>query len=217
MTPALLFDLDGTLLQSDPLHVRVFIEMFAERGLSIDEAYYFDKMHGRHNSAIFGEHFPGEDAEALSDDKEARFRILLGDRAAPMPGVTDLIDRAETRGWGMAVVTNAPRINAEAMLDAIGLRARLPNLVIGDECAAGKPDPAPYHEALRRLGARPDAALAFEDSPSGLGSARAAGLYVVGVRSSLDDAALRAAGADTTISDFNDPALAPALARLTGG
>ncbi|MGB1208811.1 MAG: HAD family hydrolase [Paracoccaceae bacterium] len=214
--PALLFDLDGTLLSSDPLHVRVFVQMFAERGRTIDADYYFAHMHGRHNSAIFGDHFPGEDAEALSVEKEARFRVLLGGRADPMPGARALITRAQAAGWGLAVVTNAPRINAEAMLQAIGLASDLPHLIIGDECSAGKPDPAPYLAALDRLGMSARDALAFEDSPSGLMAARAADLRVIGLRSSLDDTALRTAGAHITIFDYTDPALATELARLTG-
>ncbi len=216
MRPSLLFDLDGTLLSSDPLHVSVFIKMFAERGLKIDADYYFANMHGRHNSAIFGDHFPDDDANALSDEKEARFRKLLGTSAMPMPGVVNLIDKAHENDWATAVVTNAPRINAVAMLKAIGLESRLPRLIIGDECSAGKPDPAPYLDALTQLGSDPARSIAFEDSPSGVASATAAGLHVVAIRSSLDDRTLRAAGANQTIQDFNDPALAIALARLKG-
>jgi HAD superfamily hydrolase (TIGR01509 family) len=216
MTPSLLFDLDGTLLSSDPLHVSVFIKMFGELGLKIDEPYYFANMHGRHNSAIFGDHFPDEDPAVLSDEKEARFREVLGTSALPMPGAIALIDKAHDQGWATAVVTNAPRINAVAMLKATGLAGRLPHLIIGDECSAGKPDPAPYQDAMAQLGSDPKRTLAFEDSPSGVASAAAAGLHVVAIRSSLDEATLRAAGANQTIQDFNDPALAIALARLKG-
>lgn len=212
---ALLFDHDGTLLNSDPLHIAVFIELFDELGLQIDEAYYLENIHGRHNDDVFLSHFPDADPKALADEKEARFRERLGGRADPMAGLSALIDRAEDSGWPMAVVTNAPRVNAEAMLAAIGLRDRLPTLVIGEECERAKPDPAPYLEAMRRLGVTPEQCqqcLAFEDSPSGLRAARASGAYTIGVRSSLSDADLRAAGAQTTIQDYNDTALHSLLA-----
>jgi len=214
--PALLFDLDGTLLDSDPLHIAAFADLFAARGRSIDRDFYLDRIHGRHNLDIFGEFFPGEDAGALADAKEAAVRNRL-DGIAPTDGAAALIDRARGAGWGVAVVTNAPRENAEAMLAAIGFAAAFDTLVIGDECARGKPSPDPYARATAQLNATPAAAIAFEDSPSGLASARAAGVTtVIGLRSSLGDGALRAAGADASIADFADPALIPYLDRLQG-
>ncbi|KUF11589.1 HAD family hydrolase [Pseudoponticoccus marisrubri] len=214
MTHALLFDLDGTLLQSDPLHFAVFRDMMAERGRAIDLAFYETHIHGRHNLDSFPELFPGEDAQALSELKERLFRERLEGGHPPMPGAPALLDRAEDAGWAVAVVTNAPRVNAEHMLAAIGLRARFDTLVIGDECARGKPDPAPYLAAMAALEVGPERCIAFEDSGSGLRAARAAGAYTVGLRSTGDDAGLRAEGAQVTIADFNDPALTEILRRF---
>jgi HAD superfamily hydrolase (TIGR01509 family) len=204
---ALLFDLDGTLLDTDPLHAGVFQRLFAERGQVIDRAFYDDRIHGRLNADIFGEFFPGEDAQAMSEAKEAAFREKLGQQAPPMPGLPALLARADRSGWPVAVVTNAPRANAQAMLAAIGLSDRFDAVIIGEECRSGKPDPEPYSEAMRRLGVPAAACLAFEDSRSGIASAKAAGARVVALRSTLGDAALRAAGADHVIQDFNDTAL----------
>ena len=215
MVPALLFDLDGTLIQSDPLHFTVFREMFLERGRDIDMDFYMARIHGTHNLESFPHLFPGEDAQALSDEKEARFRDRLGMGQDPMPGLPALLDRAEAAGWAVAVVTNAPRVNAQHMLAAIGMQDRLTTLVIGDECSRGKPDPEPYRVAMDLVGTSPEASLAFEDSPSGLQAARAAGAWTVGIRSSADDASLRRHGAQATIADFTDPALPEILSRLT--
>jgi HAD superfamily hydrolase (TIGR01509 family) len=215
VTDALLFDLDGTLIQSDPLHFAVFREMFAERGRAIDTAFYLAQIHGSHNADSFPGLFPGEDAQALSEEKEARFRAMLANGHPPVRGLATLLDRAAAEGWATAVVTNAPRMNAETMLAAIGMPDRFDTLVIGDECPRGKPDPAPYREAMRRLGATPARAIAFEDSPSGLRAARRSGVHTVGVRSATGDAALRNAGAHVTIADFTDPALPDILSRLS--
>lgn len=216
MTAALLFDLDGTLLRSDPLHVAVFTEFLGARGVTIDESDYLAHIHGRSNALIFGHFLPGEDTAALSRAKEAAFRARLGGSAPPTPGLLELLDRASTAALPCAVVTNAPRANADAMLAAIGLADRFPVVIAEGDTPRGKPDPAPYALALARLGADPARSLAFEDSPSGVASAVAAGLTTVGLRSSLDDAALRAAGARFTIPDFTDPALDPWLARMQG-
>lgn len=215
MIKALLFDLDGTLLHSDPLHFEVFADLYAERGRELTEAGYLSDIHGRHNLESFPEIFPGEDAHALSDLKEARFRDRLVAGHAPMPGAEALLDHAQARGWRIAVVTNAPRANAEVMLDAIGLRDRIELLVIGDECRRAKPDPEPYIAAMRAFDVAPRACIAFEDSPSGMRAAAGSGAHTVGIRSSgLSVSQLRDAGAQTVITDYADPALAELLSKL---
>ncbi|WP_068116987.1 HAD family hydrolase [Tropicimonas marinistellae] len=216
MTTALLFDLDGTLIDSDPLHAAVFADMFAARGRTIDFGFYRERIHGRLNAHIFAELCPGEDAEALADAKEAEYRRRIGEGHPPMAGTTELLDLADSMGWAKAVVTNAPRDNGEAVLEALGIAERIDTLVIGEECERAKPDPAPYAEALRLLEADPQRALAFEDSPPGIRSAVGAGIKTIGLRSLLDDATLRAAGAALTIADFRDPALAPHIEQLRG-
>ena len=99
----------------------------------------------------------------MLDDKEAAYRAGLAD-IEPIRGAVELLDFADRRGLRRAVVTNAPRANAEAVLDAIGLAARLPIVVIGSELERAKPDPLPYRRALELTGAAPERSVAFEDS-----------------------------------------------------
>ena len=101
-------------------------------------------------------------------------------------------------------------------LQAIGLRHHFEIVISGEECPRGKPHPDPYLAALDSLGAAAAGALAFEDSPSGLAAAVAAGIPVVGVTSTLPASELLALGAFATISDFTDTALEPILDRLKG-
>ncbi|MBM9595577.1 HAD family hydrolase [Roseitranquillus sediminis] len=205
---ALLFDLDGTLLATDDLHYEVFADLGRLHGVGIDRARYDAEIQGRMNAAIFASLFPSGDAPALADAKEAEFRRRLATAGAqPLPGLPDLLEWAAQRRLRTAVVTNAPRINADAMLAAIGLAGRFDTIVIAEECARGKPDPLPYLTAMRRIGVAPEGCVAFEDSRSGIRSACAAGARVVGLRTSLDAAALEAAGAGLAIGDFTDPAL----------
>ncbi|GKY87909.1 HAD family hydrolase [Sinisalibacter aestuarii] len=216
--PALLFDLDGTMLVSDPIHEAVFRELFAARGVALEEDFYMRRIHGRQNRAIFAEMLPDEpDPAALDEQKEAMFRARLPRPYPAMPGLAALVAQAEAKGWGLAIVTNAMRKNAEAMLSAIGLREAFGIIVSSDDCAHGKPDPAPYRQAMRLTGEPPAACIAFEDSAAGVRAAAAAGAYTIGIRSALDDATLRAAGAVASIQDFEDPALPDHLARLEGG
>lgn len=205
----LLFDLDGTLVDSDHLHHAAYAALLAERGRELSLAEYRTHIMGNANDAIMSRFFPGEDAEhvAISDRKEAMFRASLAAELVPVAGIHLLLDWAAAEGAGLAVVTNAPRPNAEAMLAAAGLASRLPLVIIGEECARQKPDPAPYRAAMAALGVTPSNAIAFEDSRSGLRAARAAGARVFGLTTGLPATELLQAGAHAAIADFTDSAL----------
>ena len=205
--PALLFDLDGTLVDSDGDHLLAFQEVFAPFGIALDRALYVREIMGAPNSAIGAHFLPQlslrERAQVL-DAKEAAYRARLG-AMSPTPGVLALLDHADALGLRCAVVTNAPRANAETVLAALGLAGRFETLVIGPELARGKPDPLPYLTGLAQVGARPQDALAFEDSLSGIRAAVAAGIAVVGITTGLPAQALLDAGAAFAAPDFTDP------------
>lgn len=207
---ALLFDLDGTLVDTDLLHHAAFVTLLAERGVTLSVEDYKTHIMGKSNAEIQGRYFANEaepDSRALLDRKEALFRDSLAATVTPVTGIHALLDWAEQTGAATAVVTNAPRANATAMLAAAGIADRLPVVVIGEECVRPKPDPAPYQEAMRRLGVTPSRSIAFEDSPSGLRAARASGARVYGLTTGLPAPALHAAGAHAAIADFTDPDL----------
>ena len=210
---ALLFDLDGTLVDTDHLHHGAFAAILAERGRELSIAEYRAEIMGQPNAALLERYFPGE-GMAVLDRKEAMFRDMLTDSVEPIAGIHALLDWAEASDAGCAVVTNAPRDNAVAMLAAASLAHRLPTLVIAEECERPKPDPEPYRAAMRSLGATPSHAVAFEDSRSGLRAARASGARVFGLTTGLDRVQLLEAGAHEAIPDFTDPALWAYLDQL---
>jgi HAD superfamily hydrolase (TIGR01509 family) len=213
VTAALLFDLDGTLVDSDAAHLRAFQRVFSAHGVAVDKQSYFKRIHGSDNAAIGRNFLPhlseAEQAAALAA-KEARYREDLG-ALEPIAGIDALLDFAAARAMRSAVVTNAPRANVEAVLGALGLDERLPLWVIGVELARAKPDPLPYQTALTRLGAEAGRSVAFEDSISGLSAARGAGLAVVGLTTTLAADILLAAGAEIAVADFADPRILPLI------
>ncbi|WDH22875.1 HAD family hydrolase [Pseudomonas chlororaphis] len=206
---ALLFDLDGTLIDTDDLHLNAYNQLLARWGKSMSLDYYKAHVMGFPDDMIFSGLFPQAPATQypeLAAQKEAMFRAQLRE-TVPVPGVLRTLDYAQAAGIPMAVVTNAPRENAEAMLQGLGIAERFDALVIGGELARGKPDPLPYLTALRLLDASADQALAFEDSLAGVRSAAAAGIHTFGMLSGLEETQLREAGARSIIRDFNDEAL----------
>jgi HAD superfamily hydrolase (TIGR01509 family) len=216
--PALLFDLDGTLCETDDLHYEAFAEMLQpfDRPLSRDE--YNDRIMGFGNADIFGYLFPGMPVAEYRDlvaEKERVFRRLL-DALPPLPGLTDLLDRADAKGVPYCVVTNAPRDSGSVQLEKLGLAARMGEPVYGQELARPKPDPLPYATGLERLAGDPARSLAFEDSRSGIRSAVGAGLVVIGLCTTLPEEALVAAGARIGIRDYTDPRLADLIGRIGG-
>ena len=222
MSLTLLFDLDGTLVDTDPLHFQAFLDLLRENGRpEIDFGLYKTRIMGFGHAEIFSMLFPERDREehrALADRKEEMFRALVRGRVLdPKHGLPELLGWAKARGLGCGLVTNAPRDNAALMLDALRLADRFDTVVLGEELPQGKPHPLPYLTALERLGGRAGAAVAFEDSLSGVRSAYAAKIYTVGVRSSLSDQALRAAGASHTVESFLDPQLWSELRRMAAG
>jgi HAD superfamily hydrolase (TIGR01509 family) len=218
MLKALIFDMDGTLVHSDPVHLEAFAEVLKPEGVTINEEIYRSTIIGRTNDAIFASllpHLPVERHEAYADEKEATFRRMAQD-LKPLEGLLDLLEWAEGRGIRIALVTNAPRLNADHMLEALGLAGRFEVEITIEEVERGKPDPLPYLTALERLGIKAEEAIAFEDSPSGMRAAKAAGLYSFGVLTGLNAGEMREIGADDAIMTFRDPALWAILEQRTG-
>ncbi len=216
MLAAILFDLDGTLTNTDPLHFRAWQDTLADYGLSLDQAGYNQHISGRENAAITRDLLPqlsAAEGEQLAAAKEARFR----DRAEQLERLTGL-DRmlhwCTAHQLQRAIVSNAPRANAEFMLQALDLTAIFPVVVLGEDAPRAKPDPAPYQLALQELGVAAEQAIAFEDSPSGIRSATGAGLTTLGVASTHHPDDLAAAGAQQVIADFAAPELWTWLERL---
>jgi HAD superfamily hydrolase (TIGR01509 family) len=206
---ALLFDLDGTLAETDSLHLPTWADALKPHGVEIDEHYFRENFSGRSNAKIVSDLLPdlsAEDARDLTGAQESSFRERAHE-LEPLPGLVDFMEEGRRRGLSLALVTNAPQENVEAVLLALELREFFDEVVLSDEVGNVKPDPAPYRAALERLGVAPGEALAFEDSTSGIASAVGAGIPTVGIASSQAPETLEEAGAFMVAEDFADPEL----------
>lgn len=204
MLSAILFDLDGTLVDTDPLHFAVWQDLLTRFKLNIDRSFYQQHISGKTNEEILQNILPQLSFQAASQfalDKEARFRELARE-LQPMPGLKRMLAWTETNSLKQAVVTNAPRDNAIHMLDVLQLSSLFPLVILAEDAPPGKPDPAPYLLALSRLKVDSQEAIAFEDSPSGIHAAVGAGIFTIGVASTHSPETLVEAGATMVIKDF---------------
>jgi HAD superfamily hydrolase (TIGR01509 family) len=206
---SLLFDLDGTLAETDSLHLPTWVEALMPHGIEVDEAFYRENISGRANAEIVGDLLPDLsewEGREIVEAKETSFRGRAGE-LEPLPGLLDFLRTVKEHGLKTGLVTNAPRENVAAVLAALGLEDFFDALVPAEEVRAAKPDPEPYLTALEKLGAEPGEALAFEDSVAGIASAVGAGIPTVGIASTQEPEKLREAGAFTVARDFTDPGL----------
>jgi len=212
---ALLFDIDGTMADTDALHVEAFNRVFEGRGHVFDRARAAKELQGFSNASIGERFLPQETPErqaAIMEEKEAVFRELVTGKIQPVPGLMALLAIADSADIPLVAVTNAPRLNAEMLLAGLGIMDRFQAVVIGDELPHAKPHPLPYLAGLRAVNAAASRSVAFEDSRSGIQAATAAGIATVGIRTSLSHADQVEAGALLTAPGFDDPTLMEWLA-----
>ncbi|KAJ6675684.1 HALOACID DEHALOGENASE-LIKE HYDROLASE DOMAIN-CONTAINING PROTEIN SGPP [Salix viminalis] len=200
---AILFDIDGTLCDSDPLHFYAFRDMLQEIGFNggtpITEEFFIKNISG---------------SRKFLEDKEALFRRLASEQLQPMKGLQKLCKWIEDCGLRRAAVTNAPRSNAELLISMLGLSDFFESLVLASECDRVKPFPDPYLKALQELGISHHHAFVFEDSVSGIKAGTGAGMPVVGLGTRNPEQLLTEAGAVFVIEDFDDPKLWTELEEL---
>ena len=186
---AVIFDIDGTIVDNMHLHAEAFA-VFAERhGLPPLTSEDRARLDGRRNSEIFPILFkrevPREEWQAYEHEKESLYRELSRGRLTPMKGLHDFIARLKADGVKVALATSAPELNVAHTLTELGLIGDFPIIVRGDQVPRGKPAPDVFLEAARRLNVAPSECLVFEDAPMGVAAAQAAGMPVVAVTTSF--------------------------------
>ncbi|MEO7190765.1 MAG: HAD family phosphatase [Vicinamibacterales bacterium] len=207
---AVVFDLDGTLVDNMDWHAKAF-EAFVERhGLPAVTMEMRHRIDGKRNSEIFpilfGREMSREEVRAFEEEKEGAYRELSRGGLEPLGGTTLLLDRLAAHGIAIAVATSAPAENVAHTLAETGLQHRLPVIVRGDQVPYGKPAPDVFLHAARVLDVDPAACLAFEDAPLGVTAARAAGMCCVAITSSFTAESFASSSPPPhgTCADFNE-------------
>jgi HAD superfamily hydrolase (TIGR01509 family) len=192
----LLFDLDGTLVDSRAVVERQWRRLCDRLGL--DFAEVLAVLHGVRSSDVIRVFAPDSDVEAEAAALDAAEQEDT-EGLEVVRGAPDVLARLPAGSWG--IVTSGHRALAQGRLRAVGLP--VPEVMVcGDEVANGKPDPEGYLTAARLLGAAPETCVVFEDAPAGVQAGLAAGMRVIGI--STTHAASALAGASTVLDDLRD-------------
>ena len=192
---ALLFDLDGVLIDSTPAVTRVWTGWAIAHGFDPDDVVR--KAHGRPSIATIGDYLPHADHEAENREVERR-EIEDLEGVVTLPGARELLSALPSDRW--TIVTSCTRPLAEVRLRAAGLP--IPQrLLTSDDVKNGKPDPEPYLKGASLLGLSARDCVVVEDVPAGIRAGKAAGARVIACRTTVSEPELKAAGADWIVDN----------------
>ncbi len=208
---AVIFDMDGVLIDSNPTHVAAWLDYLAQHNLPSEgiDTWMSGKRNDQIMRILLGEAASPEEIFAHGAAKEALYRQMMAPQleACLMPGLRPFLASLNYLPVGLG--TNAEPANVDFLLDGAGLRSHFRAIVDGHQVKNAKPAPDIYLKVGEQLGIAPKDIVIFEDSPGGIRAGRAAGARVIGVN--RDGGHLE--GTEFTIRDFADPVLQPALDR----
>ena len=202
---AVLWDLDGTLVDSAELHWQSWRDTLAAEGHPITHGQFLETF-GQKNDRILpgwlGADTPLDRIRRVGEAKEAEYRRLVEVRGlTPLPGAAAWIRRLHAEGWKQAIASSAPRANIAMMLRVLGLDGELDAIVAAEDVTLGKPDPQVFLEAAAALAVPPGRCVVVEDAAVGVEGGRRAGMKVIGVNRRMTLAA------DLAVASLDD--LAP--------
>lgn len=184
---AVIFDMDGVIIDSEPIHSRVKMDTFAHFGIPFHEEDLARYM-GRTSNAIFGETLAKEGRTDIKPEDMAAYKhahyleILQSGEIAPVTGSVELIKSLHEAGFPLALATSSNVRVMNTVLDAFGIRPYFSSILSGGELTESKPHPAIYLISAERLGVKPAECLVIEDTTNGIMAAKRAGMNCVAYR-----------------------------------
>lgn len=206
MIKGLIFDMDGTLIQNMPYHMKAFSTLAERLGYQMLQPVT-NKFYGRHNDEIFLAIAPQwvidkYGLQYLSDEKEAIYRELYAGKVCLTDGLAELLAEAKAKGVKCYVGSAAPRLNIELIWNGAQLDDKIDGCICGDDVVNFKPHPEIFLKCCEGMGLAPEDCVVFEDAISGIKAGWAAGCKVVALSSTATPEALAADGVEHIITDF---------------
>lgn len=212
---ALIFDMDGTLLDNNRYHLKAWRTFLGRHGVALSDEEYLTRVSGVNSAEtirrVLGKELSDQDVQRLQAEKESQYRSYITGHLEPVAGLTGFLDEMRKAGIPMGVATSAPEENIAFTLEGLGVADYFGVVTGADMVRRAKPDPEIFIVTARRLGVSPRACIIFEDSVSGLEAARAASMRIVALRTAHTTQELK--GADLLIDDYRGLEL-PTLQKL---
>lgn len=209
MELAVIFDMDGVIVENTNFHQKAWEKFSQKYNLDFSEEKFKNDYFGKTNDQILPEMFnkelPEKEIKKLGDEKEAIYREIFQPHLKPLKGLVPLLEELRRCSIPIGVATSAPRDNVDFVLDGLDIRKYIKTIVDDSMVVRGKPYPEIYRKSAEMLGVNPENCVVFEDSMSGTKSAFDAGAKVVAVTTTLP--AEKHKLAHKIISDFNDVSL----------
>jgi HAD superfamily hydrolase (TIGR01509 family) len=206
MARAVLFDFDGVIVRSEPLHKRTFMELLSPYGVEVSDERWYREFAGTGSRRIFkalaDEHGVEVDIDELVSKRRAVFveHVKKGELEV-MPGLMELLAALKGKGIKMAIVSGGHRDYIEVLMDMLDIRQYFGAVVSAEDIPERKPDPGPFLHGAKALAIAPDECLVLEDSISGCKAARAAGMRLIWIR---PDPSMDGPECDLEVEDLED-------------
>jgi HAD superfamily hydrolase (TIGR01509 family) len=202
----ILFDLDGVLIDSEPLHEFTLLELSGRFGRRFGQAelMQFKGLPERSVADAIQKSFP-DLTHTIDEVIRLRLELLRSNfhRVQMIEGALEFVQRAKAGGFRLGLTTSAARSMQRLACETFALSAYFDTVITGEDIERGKPDPQPYERTAANLALRPNQCMVVEDAVNGVKSGKAAGCFVVGITTSFTAQALKAAGADLIVADFD--------------
>ena len=207
MLKAIIFDLDGTLVDSLPYHHESWRIFFKNNNIEENDFSEIIKEYKGGGTlelmtSVFGDIYTRDELKKMSDDKEVIFRDIYKSKIYPIEGLNTFLDNLKENNILLSIGSNAIRKNVLMTIEELGITNYFSSIICGDEVSRGKPDPEMYLKTLSNLKVSNNECIIFEDSIEGVEAARNADIKVVGVTSSQSSEKLKSVGAFKTINDY---------------
>ena len=205
MKKGIIFDLDGTLVDSLPYHYKAWkiffkenkVENFSERLKDYKGGGTLDLL-----TAVYGDKYSRKELKIMTDDKEIIFREIYKNNVVPIMGFMDMFELIKSKKILVGIASNAIRKNVKMILSELKIYEKFDSIICGDEMKRGKPDPEMFDETIDRFNLKKEECLIFEDSVDGVSAAINSRVDVVGITSSTSEKILIDKGCITTIDNY---------------
>lgn len=202
---AVIFDVDGTMIDNNPYHKKAWTIFLKKHGISLDN-FDYKKLFGKHNKEIlnivFSRELSEEESKKNAFEKEAIYREIYSPHIKPQKGLANLLKKFKDMGIKIGTATSAPPENLDFILDELGIRSFFDACVDASQVKKSKPHPEIFYFTARKLNTQANECLVFEDSPSGIKGAVNAGMKVIGVN--VTDPELAKKHCEIIVDDFEE-------------